>query len=270
MKKRTKVWVSTRDGEWKRKETWEETKLHSGFSRERLREAALIWERSWKSDPEGTKEREAEQPSARDEDWTLPEWWKTVHGEFDVGGSREDEKRGREQLHKLVVEVPQAQGTALRKGREEVENVPICLWDGGWLTRAQDKLRRMKTDHSEHADEWGETWMRMRFWWKDVREWAERMRWRINIIEEFGKISAELLLELEKIDGSASANDFNVFSASETMYNVERCDLLTDYISDMKIALVAGDEHRFVANYKSVIDLMEGTLRSKGVKQGKS
>lgn len=283
VQKRMEEWVQMKEHKWKHGRTWAATKRGYSISREELRERALEREQervqelaesraeAW-AEAQKT-EKEMISSSMRDEKWKLPVQWWLVDGKLDVFRSREDKKqvhmKAREQLRKLGAIAAQREESTPRTGEDELGLVGIDLWDGGWLKRAEDEHMWMKKDQAENPEQWGEKeWLWVRFWWNDVREWAGRWRWRIDVIEEFEKTCANLLLQLEKIDGSASARDFNVFSASDVMYEVECCHLLTDYVADMKIALMTGDEHQFVCHSKSALDLIGGVLRSKGVKQG--
>lgn len=273
--KRMGKWARRMEGVWNREDTWEAVKHRLGWrswealrkqevERGRMQRLAETRVDAWEE--ARAKEKDVTQSSMR---WDVPTPWHNVDCMWGRDTQLVDSE-ARDQLRKLGV----IKGVRdMQMVRETlpiwVGNVQTELWGGGWLTKANEKYKWMEKDQAEYPDEWEEDWPRMHLWWDDVREWTERWRWRNDVIEEFEKTTVNLLLELEKIDGSASAREFNVFSAaSETTYDAERCHHLTDHIANMKIALVAGDETWFVRNCTSALGLIGGVLRSKGVKQG--
>lgn len=288
VEKRMKKWARAKKGERKCENTWEAVNhllgrkawdseaLHEREAervRERTREALEMRVESRKV----ALENENKVPlwSTRVERLHVFVWWLSMDNIHERDRSQEEKKRvdtkARVQLRELgVIEAGRKESAPEeRLWGGQLELVSTNLWGDGWLKRAEDEFEWMKKDQTKHVDEWGKFWPRTQLWWdEDVLQWAERWRWRNDVIEAFQKTSASLLLELEKIDGSASAREFIVFSASETIYDSDRCRHLTHHIADMKIALVAGDESRFVRNCTAALDLIGGVLRSKGVKQG--
>lgn len=284
VEERIEKWVRAKEAWRKHEDTWEATKRQVGRSSKgarrkqeerkenRMRQFMEKREEAWKVALEN--EEDSPPSSAWDDNWTVPWVWRDTDNVYELGRLQEDKKRvdtnAREQLRELGV-IKAGKESTLGTGRwgDRLERVKMDLWDNGWLARANDEYRWMKKNLADHPEQWEEkTRLKMHLWWNDVRGWTERWRWRNDVIDEFERTSADLLLELEKIDGTASARELNVFR-SETMLGVERRHVLADYIADMKIALVAGHEPRFMHNYKSVLDLIGDVLRSKGVKQGK-
>lgn len=280
-------WARTEERWWKREGTWEAVKHQlewEAWDSEALQEREVEWVRErtreslWKRAESrrvalGNEKNEPLSSTRRDGRWKVSDRRWNTDNIFERRRSREDKKRttmkARQQLRNLgVIEVGGQSAPGKRLSGHQLERVRMDWWGDGWLKRVEDEFEWMEKDQAEHPDEWREDWPRMHLWWDDVREWAERWRWRNDVIEEFEKTSGNLLTELEKIDGNASAREFNVFSTSETAYSVERCRHLTDHIANMKIALVAGDEPQFVLSCKSALDLIGGVLRSKGVKKG--
>jgi len=73
------------------------------------------------------------------------------------------------------------------------------------------------------------------------------------------------LEEIRKIDGSASAHEFDVLYS---VYQVDDGQLVQYYIDDMKDAMDHGDEDRCIGSCNSLFNLFCTKLRSDEVKQG--
>ncbi len=140
------------------------------------------------------------------------------------------------------------------------------LWGGGWLMRVRDERASLEGDHSD----WGElAWLLQRAWWNDVEEWGERREERMGAFDKLKKTCLELLEEIRKIDGSASAQEFDIFY-SESVYQEDDRQLVGHYIDDMKDAMDHGDEDRCIGCCNALFDLFRTRLRSEEVKQGAS
>ncbi|KLO06220.1 hypothetical protein SCHPADRAFT_946268 [Schizopora paradoxa] len=260
-------WARTMKGEHERGDPWRAIN-------QQLESLSMISE-----DEDEEREREQSQKSEdekempfrlRYDQWRVPDRWRDVDLEREYIRFQDDKKRddtkARMQLRELgIIDAGESTGSKEGASGKWLENVYTDSWGDGWLKRAEAEYYWMEKDHTEHPGEWTEDWPRMSLWWNDVREWAERWRWRNDVVEEFEKTIESLLLELEKIDGSVSARELNVFEKS---YDDEWDRRLVNHADNMKIALLAGDKGRFAFNYNSALDLIGGVLRSKGVKQG--
>ncbi|KLO11683.1 hypothetical protein SCHPADRAFT_941832 [Schizopora paradoxa] len=258
--KRMKKWVRSKDVEVDADKTWEEVKRWSRIEsreafrkrqvqqkREKLESLTDIRAKNWKQTP-GNEEHST---SLHVQDESFKRQHKWFNWGVPLGGyesvrstrSKQDKKDAdadaRKRLRNLGVIGIQ------RNEYSQQTEFNADLWGGGWLEKTKEEFEWMMKDHTAHPDHWMQDWMHIQCWWSDVQEWADHWTWRKDIIEEFEKTSTCLFLELEKIDGSASAREFKAYSTLETTYQLEQCHRLAEYIIDMKFAMCAGDERRF-------------------------
>ncbi len=138
------------------------------------------------------------------------------------------------------------------------------LWGSGWLRRVQDERTSLEGDHRGYGEL---AWLLQRVWLNDVDEWVGRRKERMGAFDELKKTCMALLDELRKIDGSASAHEFDVLYS---IYQVDDRQLVIHYIDDMKDAMDYGDEDRCIRSCNALFDLFRTRLRSEEVKQGAS
>ncbi|KLO08624.1 hypothetical protein SCHPADRAFT_893745 [Schizopora paradoxa] len=275
--KRLAEWAQMKKGGGAREGSWSTVKeylgriLRKGRRDRKEREQKQIREYEDKRVQARKTEEKEVASGLEDERWEVPSSWLWADVTREWYRSQEDKKRAgtsaKKQLQALgVIEEESELEPGNGLSGNELEYVDPDTWDGGWLQMAQAEYDWMDQDRKAHPNEWTGDWPRMRLWWDDVRDWAKRWRWRNDVIEEFKTTSESLLLELGKIDGSVTAREF---SKVQTAFdNNERHQRLVGYTDNMKIALLAGDEAQFLPNCKLAWCLVEGILRSKGVKQG--
>lgn len=143
------------------------------------------------------------------------------------------------------------------------------LWDDGWLVRLREEREWLQNDQKDYGDDWSPSARsELQFWWEDVKEWEERVAWRMLVIDEFEETSMELLRELGKIDGSSAACEFNVFSTSSFAYEEMPRHLVGDRIAGMKVAMGRGNEEEFIRSFELALGSIGDVMRSKEMKQG--
>jgi len=128
--------------------------------------------------------------------------------------------------------------------------------------RVRAERTSLEGDHSDCGEL---AWLLQRVWWNDVDEWKGRRDERMGAFNSLKKTCLDLLEEIRKIDGSASAHEFDVLYS---IYQVDDRQLVGHYIDDMKDAMDYGDEDRCVGSCNSLFDLFRTRLRSEEVKQG--
>ena len=66
----------------------------------------------------------------------------------------------------------------------------------------------------------------------ETERWKTRYKERIEFVKSFGETCVNLLRELEKIDGAASAREHNTFNRSASKYDVDRFIHMSSYNAD--------------------------------------
>ena len=85
----------------------------------------------------------------------------------------------------------------------------------------------------------------------------------LQLVGAFADACADLMGELEKIDGCASAEDINVFAPEfESRYFIGASGI------HLKLIIMLRDEDQFMTSCNSLFKILEKKLRSKALKQG--
>lgn len=141
-----------------------------------------------------------------------------------------------------------------------------------WRQRAWDELTRMRTyslkgGHPKHwkDSEMEEELAKREEWWKHSEKWRETEGQKgIDAVKELKVSIVNLLVELEKLDGSSSARGYDIF------HRFALVDPIEEYFDAMGDAMDYGDPEQLMVYCIKAFDFVSERLRSDEVKQGVS